>query len=94
MHERGAPSGTGIASVAINLTGQFLMCQAALPHILASKGAIINTASVAGVKSHPYSAAYCASKGGVVLLTKALAVEYGRKGIRINRAARGGSRRR
>ena len=76
--------------IAINLTGQFLVCQAALPHILASKGAIINTASVAGVKSHPYSAAYCASKGGVVLLTKALAVEYGRKGIRINCVCPGG----
>jgi len=76
--------------IAINLTGQFLVCQAALPHILASKGSIINTASVAGVKSHPYSAAYCASKGGVVLLTKALAVEYGRKGIRINCVCPGG----
>jgi NAD(P)-dependent dehydrogenase (short-subunit alcohol dehydrogenase family) len=76
--------------IGINLTGQFLVCQAALPHILASKGAIINVASVAGVKSHPYSAAYCASKGGVVLLTKALAVEYGRKGIRINCVCPGG----
>jgi NAD(P)-dependent dehydrogenase (short-subunit alcohol dehydrogenase family) len=76
--------------IAINLTGQFLVCQAAIPHILESKGAIINTASVAGVKSHPYSAAYCASKGGVVLLTKALAVEYGRKGVRINCVCPGG----
>ena len=76
--------------IAVNLTGQFLVCQAALPHILASKGVIINTASVAGVKSHPYSAAYCASKGGVVLLTKALAVEYGRKGVRINCVCPGG----
>jgi NAD(P)-dependent dehydrogenase (short-subunit alcohol dehydrogenase family) len=76
--------------IAINLTGPFLVCQAALPHILASKGAIINTASVAGVKSHPYSAAYCASKGGVVLMTKALAVEYGRKGVRINCVCPGG----
>ena len=76
--------------LAINLTGTFLMCQAALPHILASNGAIINTGSVAGVKSHPYSAAYCASKGGVVLMTKALAVEYGRKGIRINVVCPGG----
>jgi meso-butanediol dehydrogenase/(S,S)-butanediol dehydrogenase/diacetyl reductase len=74
----------------VNLTGQFLMCQAALPHILATTGAIINTASVAGLKSHPYSAAYCASKGGVVLLTKALAVEYGRKGVRINCLCPGG----
>ena len=76
--------------IAINLTGQFLVCQAALPHVLASVGAIVNTASVAGVKSHPYSAAYCASKGGVVLMTKALAVEYGRKGVRINCVCPGG----
>ena len=70
--------------IAVNLTGTFLMCRAALPHLLQSKGAIVNTASVAGLKSHPYSAAYCASKGGVVMLTKALAVEYGRKGVRVN----------
>jgi NAD(P)-dependent dehydrogenase (short-subunit alcohol dehydrogenase family) len=76
--------------LAVNLTGVFLMCQRALPHILASRGAIINTASVAGLKSHPYSAAYCASKGGVVMLTKALAVEYGRKGVRINCLCPGG----
>jgi NAD(P)-dependent dehydrogenase (short-subunit alcohol dehydrogenase family) len=66
------------------------MCQAAIPHILASKGAIVNTGSVAGIKSHPYSAAYCASKGGVVLMTKALAVEYGRKDVRINVICPGG----
>jgi 2-hydroxycyclohexanecarboxyl-CoA dehydrogenase len=77
-------------TIAINLTGQFLVCQAALPHVLATKGAIVNVASVAGVKSHPYSAAYCASKGGVVLLTKALAAEYGRKEIRINCVCPGG----
>jgi NAD(P)-dependent dehydrogenase (short-subunit alcohol dehydrogenase family) len=76
--------------IAVNLTGTFLMCQAAIPHILKTRGAIINTASVAGVKSHPYSAAYCASKGGVVLLTKALAVEYGRKEVRINCICPGG----
>ena len=66
------------------------MCQAALPHILKTVGAIVNVASVAGLKSHPYSAAYCASKGGVVLMTKALAVEYGRKGLRINCVCPGG----
>jgi NAD(P)-dependent dehydrogenase (short-subunit alcohol dehydrogenase family) len=74
----------------VNLTGQFLTCQRALPHILEAKGAIINTASVAGLKSHPYSAAYCASKGGVVMLTRALSVEYGRKGVRINCLCPGG----
>jgi NAD(P)-dependent dehydrogenase (short-subunit alcohol dehydrogenase family) len=76
--------------IAINLTGQFLTCREALPHILATKGAIVNTASVAGLKSHPYSAAYCASKGGVVQLTRALAVEYGRKDVRINCVCPGG----
>jgi NAD(P)-dependent dehydrogenase (short-subunit alcohol dehydrogenase family) len=76
--------------LAVNLTAQFVACQRAIPHILASKGAIVNTASVAGLKSHPYSAAYCASKGGVVMLTKALAAEYGRKGIRINCLCPGG----
>ncbi len=77
-------------TLAVNLTGQFLKCQAALPHILSTTGAIVNVASVAGLKSHPYSAAYCASKGGVVLLTRALAVEYGRKGVRINCVCPGG----
>lgn len=76
--------------IAINLTGPFLTCKEAIPHILKSKGAIINTGSVAGLKSHPYSAAYCASKGGVVQLTRALAVEYGRKDVRINCVCPGG----
>jgi meso-butanediol dehydrogenase/(S,S)-butanediol dehydrogenase/diacetyl reductase len=76
--------------IGVNLTGTFLTCQRAMPHILESKGAIINTASVAGLKSHPFSAAYCASKGGVVTMTKALAVEYGRKGVRINCLCPGG----
>lgn len=70
--------------LAVNLTGTFLMCREALPHIVETRGAIVNTASVAGLKSHPYAAAYCASKGGVVMLTRALAVEYGRKGVRVN----------
>lgn len=76
--------------IGVNLTGTFLTCQRAMPHILETKGAIINTASVAGLKSHPFSAAYCASKGGVVTMTKALAVEYGRKGVRINCLCPGG----
>jgi meso-butanediol dehydrogenase/(S,S)-butanediol dehydrogenase/diacetyl reductase len=76
--------------IAVNLTGQFLMCKEAIPHILKTKGAIVNTSSVAGLKSHPFSAAYCASKGGVVQLTRALAVEYGRKDVRINCVCPGG----
>jgi NAD(P)-dependent dehydrogenase (short-subunit alcohol dehydrogenase family) len=76
--------------IAVNLTGTFQMCQFALPHLLDTKGNIVTTASTAGLKSHPYAAAYCASKGGVVMLTKALAVEYARKGVRVNCVCPGG----
>jgi NAD(P)-dependent dehydrogenase (short-subunit alcohol dehydrogenase family) len=77
-------------TIGVNLTGTFLMCQKAIGYILETKGAIINVASVAGLRSHPFSAAYCASKGGVVTMTKALAVEFGRKGVRINCVCPGG----
>lgn len=76
--------------IAVNLTGTFLMAREVIPHLLKTKGAIVATASIAGVKSHPYSAAYCASKGGVVMMVKALAVEYARKNVRINCVAPGG----
>jgi NAD(P)-dependent dehydrogenase (short-subunit alcohol dehydrogenase family) len=76
--------------LAVNLTGTFLMCQAALPHLLENGGNIVNVASTAGVMGQPYSAAYCASKGGVVLLTKSLAVEYMERGVRVNAVAPGG----
>jgi NAD(P)-dependent dehydrogenase (short-subunit alcohol dehydrogenase family) len=76
--------------IAVNLTGTFLMCRAVLPQMLEHGGAIVNTVSTAGVVGQPYSAAYCASKGGVKLLTKALAVEYMARGIRVNGVAPGG----
>jgi len=75
----------------VNLTGSFLMSQAVLPHILENGGTIINTASNAGKMGQPWSAAYCASKGGVVMMTKAMAVEYIKRGIRINAVAPGGT---
>ncbi len=63
--------------LAVNLTGTFLMCRAVLPQMVErGRGAIVNTASTAGVMGQPWSAAYCASKGGVIQLTKALATEY------------------
>ena len=74
----------------VNLTGTWLMAQAVLPHILGNGGNIVNTASNAGLQGLAYSAAYCASKGGVVQLTRALAIEYWAKGIRINAVAPGG----
>jgi NAD(P)-dependent dehydrogenase (short-subunit alcohol dehydrogenase family) len=75
--------------IGVNLTGTFLMCQATLPHLLENGGNIVNVASTAGLMGQPYSAAYCASKGGVVLLTKALAAEYVERGVRVNAVAPG-----
>jgi NAD(P)-dependent dehydrogenase (short-subunit alcohol dehydrogenase family) len=74
----------------VNLTGTFLVSQAALPHLLENGGNIVNVASSAGLIGQPYSAAYCASKGGVVMLTKSMAYEYIERGIRVNAVAPGG----
>lgn len=78
------------AILGVNLTGTFLVSQAALPHLLDGGGAIVNVASNAGLMGQPYSAAYCASKGGVVNLTRALALEYIKRGVRVNAVAPGG----
>ncbi len=76
--------------IGVNLTGSFLMAQAVLPYLLDGGGNIVNIASSAGLISQPYSAAYCASKGGVIHLTKALADEYLDRGVRVNAVAPGG----
>jgi NAD(P)-dependent dehydrogenase (short-subunit alcohol dehydrogenase family) len=68
----------------VNLTGTFLLSQAALPALLASKGSIVNMGSVAGMRATPYNAAYCASKGGVIMLTKSMALELAKAGVRVN----------
>jgi NAD(P)-dependent dehydrogenase (short-subunit alcohol dehydrogenase family) len=76
--------------IGVNLTGTFLMCRSVLPHLLGGGGVIVNVASNAGLMGQPYSAAYCASKGGVVNLTRALGVEYRARGVRVNAVAPGG----
>jgi NAD(P)-dependent dehydrogenase (short-subunit alcohol dehydrogenase family) len=76
--------------IAVNLTGSFLMAQAVLPYLLDGGGNIVNIASNAGLMGQAYSAAYCASKGGVVQLTRALADEYLERGVRVNAIAPGG----
>lgn len=74
----------------VNLTGPMLMSHAALPHLKESKGNIVTIASIAGLRAQPYQAAYCASKGGVILLMKSLALELAADGIRVNTICPGG----
>jgi len=69
---------------AVDLKGPFFLIQAALPHIRAAKGNIVNVSSVAGNKAQGYSAAYSAAKGGLTMLTRALALELAPEGIRVN----------
>jgi meso-butanediol dehydrogenase/(S,S)-butanediol dehydrogenase/diacetyl reductase len=76
--------------IAINLSGTFFTARAALPYLLDGGGVIVLIASNAGLMGQPYSAAYCASKGGVVNLNRALAEEYLRDGVRVNCVAPGG----
>ena len=71
------------ATVDINLKGTFFCCRAALPHLRESGGAIVNIASDAGLMGETGLSAYCASKGGVVNLTRALALELA-PGVRVN----------
>jgi meso-butanediol dehydrogenase/(S,S)-butanediol dehydrogenase/diacetyl reductase len=75
----------------INLSGTFHLSHAALPHLLANDAAsIVNTASLAGLMGQAYSAAYCASKAGVIGLTRAMAVEFVKQGLRVNCVCPGG----
>ena len=76
--------------IGVNLTGTFLTVQAALPHLLDGGGSVVTIASNAGLMGQPYSAAYCSSKAGVVNLSKALAVEYIKRKVRVNCVAPGG----
>ena len=69
----------------INLKGPFLMCRAALPEFRkAGGGAIVNVGSVLGLIGMKDRAAYCASKGGVTLLTKAIALDHAHENVRVN----------
>ena len=71
----------------INLKGVFLSMKYQLPHLLKSRGSIVNMASVAGLKGSRMGLAYVASKHGVVGMTRAAALEYAGQGVRINAVA-------
>lgn len=75
--------------MSVNVTGSFLMSQAALPHLLDGGGSIVLLSSTAALAGHPWAAAYSASKGAIDALTKTLAVEFGRRGVRTNAIAPG-----
>jgi NAD(P)-dependent dehydrogenase (short-subunit alcohol dehydrogenase family) len=73
------------AVMAVNVKSIFLMCREVIPIMArAEGGSIINTASGWGLAGGPRAVAYCASKGAVVLLTKAMAIDHGRQKIRVN----------
>ncbi|WP_283615840.1 SDR family NAD(P)-dependent oxidoreductase [Mycolicibacterium poriferae] len=76
--------------LAVNLTGPFYLCRAALPHLLDSGGNIVNVSSIAGVEGEVYSAGYCAAKHGLVGLTRALAIEFTKDRLRVNAICPGG----
>src|SRR5512146_3208398 len=72
-------------TIAVNLRGTFLCARAAIPHLLQRpRSAMINIASTYGLIGAPLAPSYCASKGAIVTLTRQLAVDYSRDGLRVN----------
>ena len=77
-------------TMAINLDVPFFLSRTALPYLLQAEGSIVNIASNWGLKGGERAAAYCASKGGLVLLTRAMARDHAREGLRVNAVCPGG----
>lgn len=71
----------------VNLHGTFRLSQAALPALLDGGGCIVNLASVSGLRGSPYNAAYAASKAAQISLTRSMAVELAKTGVRVNAVA-------
>ena len=75
--------------MAVNLKAPFFMCSAAIPHLKESRGCIVNISSDAGHQGNRNAAAYCASKGGLTLLGKTLALDLAPHGVRVNTVSPG-----
>ena len=69
---------------ATNVTGAFLTARAALPHLLARRGAVVSIASAAALRAAPASLAYCSSKAALAMLTQCMALDHGPAGVRAN----------
>lgn len=72
------------AQLSINLTGVFLCSKYFLPHLKKTKGSIVNMSSVNGFFVEPTCAGYCATKAGIIGFTKAMAIDHGHEGVRVN----------
>ena len=70
--------------MAVNLGGVFLCSKFFMPHLRATRGAIVNMSSVNGFFVEPICAGYCATKAAIIGLTKAMAIDHGKDGIRVN----------
>lgn len=75
---------------AVNVRGPFLLIRAAMPHLIAREGAVVNIASASAFLGHAYLAHYASSKAALVNLTKSLAMEFMRSPVQINAVAPGG----
>jgi meso-butanediol dehydrogenase/(S,S)-butanediol dehydrogenase/diacetyl reductase len=77
-------------TMAINLDVPFYLSRAALPYLLKTGGSIINLSSFWGLRAGPRAMAYCVSKGGLIQLTRAMALDYAADGVRVNAICPGG----
>jgi NAD(P)-dependent dehydrogenase (short-subunit alcohol dehydrogenase family) len=77
-------------AMAINLDVPFYLSRAAVPHLITTRGSIINIASYWGLRAGPRVLAYCTSKGGLIQMTRAMALDYAAAGVRVNAICPGG----
>lgn len=77
-------------TIAINLDVPFYLSRAAVPHLLKAEGSIVNIASIWGLKAGDRAVAYCASKGGLIMMTRAMALDHAADGLRVNAVCPGG----